>query len=74
MWHPFFWLGWLGALGDGLMGSVYIWRFAGLLPLFLGGLAVLPCDMVLSCRPVACGGLHRSVGGRSGGALGDVWA
>ena len=30
--------------------------------------------MVLSCRLVACGGLLRSVGGGSWGAIGDVWA
>ena len=43
------WLGWLGVLGDGLMGSVYLQGLPGLLPLFLGGLPALPCDMVLSC-------------------------
>ena len=68
--------GWggLGALGDGLMGSVYLWGLPGLPPLFLGGLSTLPCDMVLSCRLVACGGLLRQVGEGSGGAFGDVWA
>ena len=69
-----FCLGWLGALGDGLMGSVYFWGLPELLPLFLGGLPALPCDMILSCRLVACGGLLTSVGGSSGGAFGDVWA
>ena len=42
----FFWLEWLGGLEDGLMGSVYLWGLPGLLPLFLGGLPTLPCDMV----------------------------
>ena len=28
------------------MGSVYLWGLPGLLPLFLGGLPTLPCDMV----------------------------
>ena len=56
--------GWggLGALRDWLMGSVYLWGLSGLLPLFLGGLPTLPCDIVLSCRLVACGGLHGPVG------------
>ena len=58
------------------MGSVYLWGLPGLLPLFLGGLPALLCDMVLSCHLVACGGLLRLVGGGggSGGAFGDVWA
>ena len=56
------------------MGSVYLWGLPGLLALLLGGLPALPCDMGLSCRLVACSGLLRSVGGRSGGAFGDVWA
>ena len=66
----FFWLGWLGGLGGRLMGSVYIWGLPGLFPLFLGGLPALPCDMVLSCRLVACGGLLRSVGEDLGVLLG----
>ena len=64
----------LGALGNGLMGSIYLWGLPRLLPLFLSGLPTLPCDIVLSCRLVACGGLHRPVRGGSRGASGDVWA
>ena len=64
--------GWggFGALRDGLMKSVYLWGLSGLLPLFLGGLPTLQCNMVLSCRLVACGGLHRPVGEALGVLLG----
>ena len=56
------------------MGSVYLWGLPGLLPLFLGGLPTLPCDMVCHVALFICVGLLRPVGGGSGGAFGGVWA
>ena len=69
LWHLFSGWGGLGVLGDGLMGSVYLWGFPGLLPLFLGG---LPCNMVLLRRLVTCGGVLRSVGGSPRVLLGCI--
>ena len=48
------------------MGSVYLWGLPGLLPLFLGGLPTLPCDMV--CHVALWLVLDRS--GQWGEALG----
>ena len=48
------------------MGSVYLWGLPGLLPLFLGGLLTLPCDMV--CHVALWLVLDRS--GQWGEALG----
>ena len=66
----FFLAGVAWGLGGWAGGVCMSLGFPRLLPLFLGGLPALPCGMVVSCRLVACGGLLRSVGGRSGVLLG----
>ena len=48
------------------MGSVYLWGLPGRLPLFLGGLPTLPCDMI--CHVALWLVLDRS--GQWGEALG----